>query len=452
MAPTTASPEDAAERFLAETAAQYGPTARAAQRAFCSHPKTDAPGKTGWLTSELYYWHAPGDFLDTTHGLQPVQHFENAETKRRFDGLVQVSGLLDGGALAPVRPRLATRDELLRAHAAEHVDRIASLSRDDSKIAHVCGDELRIAPGGDEIARLAAGGAIEMADAIVDGRLRNGYALVRPPGHHATRAEGMGYCVFNNAAVAALHALDARGLARVAVVDFDVHHGNGTQDIFLRDDRVLFVSLHQDGNYPLHSGPLTDVGEGPGEGRTINVPLPPGSGSGAYRAAFERVVLPALEAFRPEMIFVSAGFDAAFLDPLSAMMLGSDDYRYFGACLADAADRLCGGKLLALHEGGYSAILVPFCGLAFVEAISGARTEIVDPFLGSVSAWGYQGCQPWQSDLIRKVEDLPLALLRSKMAEEEGAAAAKGAAADGLSAAPGKGAAGKENGAMAPAA
>jgi acetoin utilization deacetylase AcuC-like enzyme len=195
------------------------------------------------------------------------------------------------------------------------------------------------------------------------------------------------------------------------------------------------ISLHQDSNYPLNSGPITDVGEAKGEGYTINVPLPPGSGSGAYRAAFERVVLPALEAYKPQMIFVSAGFDAAFLDPLSAMMLGSDDYRFFGKVLSEAADRLCGGKLLALHEGGYSAILVPFCGLAFVEAISGEKTEIVDPFLSSSDAWGYQSLQPWQDALITTVEDGPLALLRDKV-ERGGAGKENGAVkANGVSSA-----------------
>jgi acetoin utilization deacetylase AcuC-like enzyme len=414
---------DPAERVLLAHLSGGGATARAAERAHASAKPIDAPAATGWLQHELFYWHAPGEFLDTRGGLQPVQHFENPETKRRLEGLVQASGiLLSGGGpdspalVVPVRPRHATKAELTRAHTREHVDRIAQLSEDDTKVAHVCGDELRIAPGGYEIAALAAGGAIVLAEAVASGQLRNAYGLVRPPGHHATRSEGMGYCVFNNVAVAALHVLDsAPAIRRAAVVDFDVHHGNGTQDIFWRDDRVLVVSLHQDGNYPLHSGPLTDVGEAAGEGYTINVPLPPGSGSGAYRAAFERVVLPALDAFKPDMIFVSAGYDAAFLDPLSAQMLGSDDYRFFGEALAAAADRLCGGRLLALHEGGYSPALVPFCGLAFLEAISGARTEIVDPYLESSNAWGYQGLQPWQDALIGEVERGPLALLRSNL-------------------------------------
>ena len=290
-------------------------------------------------------------------------------------------------------------------------------SNDRTASIHRVGDESAFAPGGFDVAALSAGAALTATEAVLSGRVASAYALSRPPGHHATRATGGGFCLFNNVAVAALHALEVKGLERVAIVDFDVHHGNGTQDIFYDDGRVLLISLHQDNNYPLHSGPLTDVGAGDGEGYTINVPLPPGSGSGAYRAAFERVVLPALEAYRPQMIFVSAGFDAAFLDPLSAQMLGSDDYRFFGAALASCADELCGGRLLALHEGGYSPALVPFCGLAFVEAISGAKTEIVDPYMESAEAWGYQDLQPWQDALIARVEEGPLALLRSKVGE-----------------------------------
>lgn len=433
--PTTMSSTAAtaqAERIPLASSLLGGPTARAAERAYANASPVDAPLRSGWLTHELYYWHAPGEFLDSPAGLQPVQHFENPETKRRFEGLVHASGILSGGALVPVRPRHATPAELLRAHTPEHVDRIALLSKDDSKIAHVCGDEVRIAPGGYEIAALAAGGAIELAECVATGRLRNAYGLVRPPGHHATRDQAMGYCVFNNVAVAALHLLETMPdqIKRVAVVDFDVHHGNGTQDIFYSDDRLLMISLHQDSNYPLGSGPVTDVGAGGGEGYTINVPLPPGSGSGAYRAAFERVVLPALEAYKPDFIFVSAGFDAAFLDPLSAQMLGSDDYRFFGETLAAAADRLCNGRLVALHEGGYSPVLVPFCGLAFVEGISGAKTEIEDPFMSSAAAWGMQALQPWQDALVAQVEKGPLALLKAKVAEARGgkAAAAAGAA------------------------
>jgi acetoin utilization deacetylase AcuC-like enzyme len=155
----------------------------------------------------------------------------------------------------------------------------------------------------------------------------NAYALTRPPGHHAERSVGLGYCVFNNVAVAAAHAMAAHGVERIAVVDFDVHHGNGTQQIFYDDPRVLFLSIHQDGNYPTHSGAVTETGSGAGDGYTINVPLPPGSGSGAYRAAFDRVVRPALDAYKPQLVLVSAGFDAGYMDPLGHMMCSSEDFR-----------------------------------------------------------------------------------------------------------------------------
>lgn len=255
-----------------------------------------------------------------------------------------------------------------------------------------------------------------MVDAALDGTITNGYALLRPPGHHAECDKGMGFCIFNNVAVAAAHALEVRGLQRIAVVDYDVHHGNGTQQIFWEDDRVLLISLHQDSNYPLHSGPVTDVGAGKGAGFTINVPLPPGSGSGAYRGAFDQVVTPALDAFQPQLILVSSGFDAAFLDPLASQMCSSDDYRYFTKVMSAAAQKHCQGKLLAFHEGGYSEFYVPFCGLAVLEEMAGFKTGAKDPVLEDAQQWGYQGMQLWQQAVIDKVKEGPLALLEEKMA------------------------------------
>lgn len=359
-------------------------------------------------------WWNPGHIQDALGGLQPTDHYEDVETKRRLNNIIHVSGLIDH--LTPVKARPATKAELRLVHTAEHIENIQKLSSDSSKGYQTIGHDASMSHGGFEIAALAAGASIALTDAALDGRITNGYALTRPPGHHAEPDRAMGYCVFNNIAIAAKHALENRDLKRVAVVDYDVHHGNGTQKAFYEDDRVLFISLHQDSNYPIGSGPITDVGAGAGTGYTINVPLPPGSGSGAYRAAFDRVVVPALDALQPELILVSSGFDASFRDPLSAQMCGSHDYRYFTSVMKAAAARHCGGKLLFFHEGGYSAYYVPFCGLAVVEELAGVETGVVDPELEEhCKRWGYQDLQPWQDALIQRAEEGPLALLKQQL-------------------------------------
>ncbi|GFR46729.1 hypothetical protein Agub_g8352 [Astrephomene gubernaculifera] len=376
--------------------------------------------QTGYLHHELYFWHNAGHLQSFSKSIEPWRHWENPETKRRFHNLVAVSGLMD--KLVHLKPRPATEEELARIHSLDYIRRVRTMSEDDSKGHHTCGDVATFAPGGYELARLSAGGALAAVEAVVAGSVRNAYALVRPPGHHAERDEGMGFCVFNNVALAAAHALGPLGLARVAIVDFDVHHGNGTQHAFEADPRVLFISLHQDSNYPLGSGAVTETGVGPGEATTINVPLPPGSGSGAYRAAFTRVVLPALSAFRPQLLLVSAGYDASYMDMLGAMILSSEDFRWMMGSLVSASAALCGGRLVALHEGGYSELYVPFCGLAALEEMSGVRTGVQDPWLEEVSRWGYQGLQAHQEAVVAAAEGV-VAALREKMEREGGGAA-----------------------------
>eukprot|EP00879_Flechtneria_rotunda_P023178 GHRR01024504.1.p1 GENE.GHRR01024504.1~~GHRR01024504.1.p1 ORF type:complete len:429 (+),score=116.86 GHRR01024504.1:183-1469(+) len=283
---------------------------------------------TGYLYHELYFWHNPGPIGSLQNYLQPVQHFEHTETKRRLHNLLDVSGLLD--QLKVLKPRPATLAELTRAHTVDYVESVKAMSEDQSKVVHRIGDESAFMPGGFDIAALAAGGAITATEQVLAGDLANVYALCRPPGHHAEQQMGGGYCLFNNVAIAALHALTEFQLDRVAVVDFDVHHGNGTQQVFQEDDRVLFISVHQAGNYPSSSGQVTEVGQGRGVGTTLNIPLPPGSGSGAYRATFDKVIGPALDIFKPQLIFVSAGQSKLLLlmGVLIALGLHACSYSY----------------------------------------------------------------------------------------------------------------------------
>jgi acetoin utilization deacetylase AcuC-like enzyme len=217
--------------------------------------------------------------------------------------------------------------------------------------------------------------------------------------------------MFGNVAIAVRHLQAVHGLERIAVVDWDVHHGNGTQQAFYADPGVLTVSLHQDSYYPHESGSAAETGEGDGEGANLNIPLPPGRGVGGYLYAFDAVVLPALRRFRPQFVVVASGFDSGALDPLGRQMLHSEAYRQMTRMLAGVAAESAGGRLLVVHEGGYSAAYVPFCGLAVVEELSGIRTEVEDPFLDFLSAIGGMDLQPHQKDvvdaLLPQVERVP---------------------------------------------
>ena len=261
-------------------------------------------------------------------------------------------------------------------------------------------------PGSFDIALLAAGGVIRAVEVVVTGEVANAYALVRPPGHHAEPDRGRGYCIFGNIAVAIMFARAKLGVKRVAVVDWDVHHGNGTQEAFYEDPDVLTISIHQDNLYPPNSGDVGENGVGRGVGYNLNIPMPPGSGGGAYIAAFERLIVPALLKFKPELIVVASGLDAAGTDPLGRMMLHTEHYRRLTRLILEVAADVCAGRLVLSHEGGYSAVYVPFCGLAIMEELSGIRTQIVDPFLELAKGWGYQELQPHQAAAIDRAAAL----------------------------------------------
>lgn len=331
--------------------------------------------------------------------IEPEPHGETPATKRRFRNLLEVSGLLS--QLVPIEPREAGEDELLRFHTPEYLQRIRTLSDDNGGFADV---QTPFGPGSYEIAKLAVGGCIEAVDAVIARDVQNAYALVRPPGHHAEPDLGRGFCMLGNVALAAMHAREVRGLERVAIVDFDVHHGNGTQRAFFDDRSVLTISVHQDNYYPTNSGGLEEIGSGAGAGFNINVPLPSGSGVGAYMATFERVVIPAIRAYEPGLVIVACGLDASVTDPFGRMMVHSDGYRQIVKLIADVASETCDGRLVLCHEGGYSSSYVPFCGLAVVEQLSGISTGVEDPYLESWLALAGQGLEPHQDDAVARAE------------------------------------------------
>ena len=270
------------------------------------------------------------------------------ERPERLDAVRR--GLRDGGLEKdPVRlaPRAATPEELLRVHTAAHVDRLAAAAG-----RHVRFDPDTAAGPRSHAAALAAAGAVaDAVERVLDGSLDRAFCAVRPPGHHATPDRAMGFCLLNNVAIGAAAAL-ARGLRRVAVIDFDVHHGNGTQEAFWRDPRVLFVSSHQFPYYP-GTGALDEVGEGHGRGFTVNLPMPAGLGDGDYRRAYREIVEPIGRAFDPELVLVSAGFDAHRDDPLGGMALSGAGFAELADVCLCAAAGAARGRVVAVLEGGY---------------------------------------------------------------------------------------------------
>lgn len=356
---------------------------------------------TGLVWDERFAWFNSGTDSRRSPLYQPLAGYDTRESKERIRELLVVSGLVD--ALVPIVPRLATEAELLRYHTAEYLAKVKALSDAGGGDA---GEGAWLGANCYDIAKLSAGACIEALDAVMDGRVENAYALVRPCGHHATKDFGRGYSIFSNLVVAILHAKAQGQVTRVAVVDWDVHHGNGTQDAFYHDPSVLTISLHQDGYYPPDSGGLDEQGEGPGRGYNINVPLPAGSGHGAYLEAMQQVVAPALRRFCPEVILVASGLDANARDPLGRMMCHSDTYREMAALLKVTAKELCQGRLVACHEGGYAAAYVPWCALAIMEVLADTKTPSVDRALRRVAAWPGQELQPHQATVIAKAAEL----------------------------------------------
>jgi acetoin utilization deacetylase AcuC-like enzyme len=354
---------------------------------------------TGWHWDDAYAWHNPGGVGPLGHSggwVQPgLTDFETAAAKTRFRDLASRAGLLD--LVVPIRGRDATVEELLRLHTRSYLDHLKALSDGGGGEA---GEATPIGPGSYEIAVRAAGGAIASVEAVVSGAVDNAYALVRPPGHHAETDRARGYCLLGNTALAALHARDRLGVERIAIVDWDVHHGNGTEDAFYSDSSVLTVSIHADELYPAGRGHVEHMGAGGGLGANVNVPLPDGSGHEAYMAAMDSVVLPALRRFGPDLVIVASGVDASAWDPLGRQLLHSASYRQMTQLVMGAASECCDGRLLVIHEGGYSEAYAPFCCAAILEALLGV-TVVEDPFLEYFTHRPGQRLQPHQAAAVR---------------------------------------------------
>ncbi len=295
-----------------------------------------------------------------TH-VSPQGHPERAE---RLEAIARALAPLLGG-VSEIAPREATDDEILRAHSAEHLALLQKLEGQTTQLD----PDTYTSPRSHEVARLAAGSAVELALRIARGEARSGFALTRPPGHHAERARAMGFCLINNLAVAAYALRAEAGMERIAIVDWDVHHGNGTQHLFEEERDVLFLSLHQFPFYP-GTGALREQGSGAGEGSTMNLPLPAGCGNAEYGAAFEQIVVPTLLEIRPEMLLISAGFDAHARDPLASMQVSTEGFHAFASTLRALAEEVCAGRMLLTLEGGYDLQALGESVAAVVHALA----------------------------------------------------------------------------------
>jgi len=284
--------------------------------------------RTGIATSPRFLGH------DTGPG--------HPECPERLEAVLDaIRGNPVGSRLIEVEPRAATVEELCLIHDAEYVGEIRDMcARGGGRLDF----DTPLSADSYEVALLSAGTVLTAVDAVLEGEVDNAFALVRPPGHHARPTRGMGFCLFNNVAVAAQFARRVPSIARVLIVDWDVHHGNGTQDAFYRDGNVFYFSTHQHPHYP-GTGRHDESGIGDGAGATLNVPLTAGSGDDAYLSAFEDRLVPAADAFRPDLVMISAGFDAHALDPLAGMLVTADGFGALTDVVRSIADRHCDGRL-----------------------------------------------------------------------------------------------------------
>lgn len=359
--------------------------------------------KTGWIWHEAFNWHNTGNgsgFFMPGGLIQPGEPYDTPATKGRFASLVEVSGF--DQKLEKIRPEPVTDEEILRVHTKEYLDLVKSLDETGGD----AGEQAVFGAQGMGIAMLAAGATATAVRSVLSGKVKNAYALMRPAGHHAEPDRGRGFCLFANTSIAARIAQEEFGLKRIAIVDWDVHHGNGTQAVFWNDPSVLTISIHQEQLYPSDSGFRSENGGEGAEGTAMNIPLPAGTGDEGYLTAVKEVVVPALERFKPELIIVGSGLDAAVTDPLGRMVVTSEGFRAISKEILAAAEKLCDGKMVFSHEGGYSAAYVPFCGIAVLEAISGLDSGVVDPNFELFKNYPQLKIETWQQDAIDKAAEL----------------------------------------------
>jgi len=302
-------------------------------------------------------------------------HPENAQRLVEIMGLLEEAGVK--AQLVSLAPRAASQEELSTVHATGLISYIQAFAERGGGWLDV---DTVVSPASYDAALYAAGGVIKAIDGVMGGEVESAFALVRPPGHHALRWEAMGFCLFNNIAIAARHAINSYGLERIMIVDFDVHHGNGTQDTFYHDPSVLYFSTHQYPFYP-GSGRFDETGDGLGEGYTVNVPLPGWCGDNECLRVFEEILIPVARRFQPQLILVSAGYDGHWSDHISLMQLSVSGYAQMVGIIKKLAQELCHGRIVLTLEGGYSLPALASSVRATFDVLLD-NPELVDP-LGS---------------------------------------------------------------------
>ena len=299
------------------------------------------------------------DYLD--HNTGPG-HPERPDRLRASLAALQESNIWE--QLHSIEPAPASVDQLCYAHNPAYPEHIQQHCEREIPLTY----DTPVGYESFDIALLSTGGVLRAADAVATGVVRNAFAMVRPPGHHATRGQSMGFCLFNNIAIAARYLQREHGVGKVAIVDWDVHHGNGTQDIFYEDETVFFFSIHQSPLYP-GTGSSSERGSGKARGTTLNVPIPAGSGDSEYTAVFTDVLSPALQDFSPEVILISAGFDAHYLDPLAGIELTADGFATLTDMILEIAAETASGRVVSALEGGYSLEGVSESVVAHVQSL-----------------------------------------------------------------------------------
>ena len=343
--------------------------------------------KVGYVYHPIYLKHDTGGHPENARRLEAIiSHLEQTGLKPK---------------LSLIEPRVATTEEISLVHRKQYISYIREMAENGGGWLDV---DTIMSPDSYDAALYAAGGMIRATEAVMDGEVGSAFALVRPPGHHATATQAEGFCLFNNIAIAAKYALNKYKLPRLAIIDFDVHHGNGTQDTFYDDPRVLYISTHQSPLYP-GTGRIEETGGGEGRGATVNIPLPPGSGDAEYLAVFDQIIVPIARRFSPQLILVSAGYDAYWSDSLAMMRVSVTGFAWMVGIIKGLADELCRGRLAFTLEGGYPLDALAASVKATFDVLLG-NTDIEDP-LGQPQP-GFKMCGFGAPDITSLVESVKI--------------------------------------------